>query len=255
FRMTGAPIAIWRARAPMMRARSKRMNFSSACEGDADFFVAMAAPGNGRSHHPYKNLDPSTFVLSGVARRLRAVHGLYALLVFLPVGVVAARTGHATLGFAASSIALIPLAYVIGVATESLAVRLGHGLGSVVLATLSNSVELLLGYLALQKGLTRVVQAAITGSILANILLVLGTAMLAGGFRYRSQSFGGKAANVQATVLFLAVLALFLPALAQVLVKEPVDLNRMSVVLSIGLLLTYFLGLVFTLRTHRHLFE
>src|SRR5581483_11443977 len=128
FRMTGAPIAIWRARAPMMRARSKRMNFSSACEGDADFFVAMAAPGNGRSHHPYKNLDPSTFVLSGVARRLRAVHGLYALLVFLPVGVVAARTGHATLGFAASSIALIPLAYVIGVATESLAVRLGHGL-------------------------------------------------------------------------------------------------------------------------------
>jgi Ca2+:H+ antiporter len=189
-------------------------------------------------------------------RRLRPVHALMGLLAALPVGVWAGRAGHPTLGFLASGVALVPLAYVIGLSTESLALRLGHGLGSIVLATLSNSVELLIGYLALQKGLPRVVQAEITGSILANILLVLGTAMFVGGVRHRSQAFGGKAANVQATLLFLAVLALFVPAFAPILVKNaPVDINRMSLVLSGGLLITYVLGLVFTLRTHRHLFE
>jgi len=189
-------------------------------------------------------------------RRLRPVHGLYALLAALPLGWWAARAGHPTLAFLASGLALVPLAYLIGLSTEALALRLGHGLGSIVLATLSNSVELLIGYLALQKGLPRVVQAEITGSILANILLVLGTAMLVGGLRHRSQTFGGKAANVQATLLFLAVIALFVPAFAPILVKDaPVDINRMSLVLSAGLLVTYALGLVFTLRTHRHLFE
>lgn len=189
-------------------------------------------------------------------RRFRAVHALYVLLAGLPVGWWAAHAGHPALAFVASGLALVPLAYVIGLSTEALAMRLGHGLGSIVLATLSNSVELLIGYLALAKGLPRVVQAEITGSILANILLVLGTAMFAGGLKYRSQSFGGKAANVQATLLFLAVLALFVPAFAPVLVKDhPIDTRRMSLILSAGLLLTYVLGLVFTLRTHRHLFE
>jgi Ca2+:H+ antiporter len=189
-------------------------------------------------------------------RRVRAVHALYLLLAGLPVGLWAARAGHPTLAFLASGLALVPLAYVIGLSTEALAMRLGHGLGSVVLATLSNSVELLIGYLALAKGLPRVVQAEITGSILANILLVLGTAMLAGGLKHRTQTFGGKAANVQATLLFLAVLALFVPAFAPILVKDhPVDVNRLSIVLSVGLLVTYGLGLVFSLRTHRHLFE
>jgi Ca2+:H+ antiporter len=127
-----------------------------------------------------------------------------------------------------------------------------------VLATLSNSVELLIGLLALAKGLTGVVQAAITGSILANVLLVLGSAMLAGGLRHRSQSFGGKAANVQATVLFLGVVALFLPTFASRILEKgapPLDTNRMSLWLSGGLLATYFLGLLFTLGTHRHLFD
>src|SRR5581483_4419896 len=111
--------------------------------------------------------------------------------------------------------------------------------------------ELRIGYLALAKGLPRVVQAEITGSILANVLLVLGTAMLAGGLKHRSQTFGGKAPNVQATLLFLAVLDLFVPAFAPILAKDhPVDVNRLSMVLSAGLLVTYGLGLLFSLRTH-----
>jgi Ca2+:H+ antiporter len=184
-----------------------------------------------------------------------ARHLVHVLVLGLPLGYLAERAGRADVAFLLSALALIPIAYLVGLSTEAIAERLGSGLGSVVLAAMSNSVELLIGFLALSKGLTRIVQAAITGSILANILLVLGSAMLAGGLRHKTQSFGGKAANVQATVLFLGVVALFLPTFASILANRAVEPEAMSLWLSGGLLLTYVLGLVFSLGTHRHLFD
>ncbi len=165
--------------------------------------------------------------------------------------------------FVVSCLAIIPLAGWMGRATEHLAEHLGQGVGGLLNATFGNAAELIIALFALSKGLTGVVKASITGSIIGNILLVLGLSFLAGGIKFRRQEFNRVAAGVSATALTLAAIALVIPtvfhqAAAVVPVAQggwtPAKEQGLSLAIAIVLFLTYALTLVFTLITHRELF-
>lgn len=180
------------------------------------------------------------------------------LLLFVPATIVLeflAPERH-LLVFLAAALAILPLAAWMGRATEQLAERSGEGVGGLLNATFGNAAELIIALAALRAGLHDVVKASIAGSIVGNILLVLGAAMLAGGLRHREQKFNASGARSQATLLTLAAIALVLPAAYSALV--PANLLRglgfLSVSISVVLLVVYGLFLVFSLRTHAELF-
>jgi Ca2+:H+ antiporter len=140
---------------------------------------------------------------------------LYPLLIAAPFAVVAAVLhAPAIVSFGLSVIALIPLAGLIGRSTEDLAQHVGALAGGLLNATFGNAAELIIGVLALQAGLTDVVKATITGSIIGNALLVLGTAIIWGGWVHGTQFFNARHAGQYAAMLALAVVGLALPALA-----------------------------------------
>lgn len=115
--------------------------------------------------------------------------------------------------FVVAALSLVALAWLVGVATEELGASLGPRLGGVLNATCGNAPELILGFLALRAGLVEVVKASITGSILGNLLLVLGASVVAGGLRHGTQTFSKNVAGVYSTMLFIAVIGLFVPAI------------------------------------------
>ena len=136
------------------------------------------------------------------------------LLLFFPVAIgleILAPERHLLL-FTASSLAILPLAGWMGRATEQLADRMGEGVGGLLNATFGNAAELIIALAALHAGLHDVVKASIAGSIIGNVLLVLGAAMLAGGLKRPEQHFNAAGARAQATMLMLAALTLVLPA-------------------------------------------
>ncbi len=188
------------------------------------------------------------------------------LLVFVPVAIALRylpSLENPTALFVVSCLAIVPLAGWMGRATEHLAERLGQGVGGLLNATFGNAAELIIGLFALSKGLTGVVKASITGSIIGNILLVLGLSFLSGGLKFRKQEFSRVAAGVSATALTLAAIALVIPtvfhqAAAAVPVAQggwtPAKEQGLSLAIAIVLFLTYALTLVFSLMTHREVF-
>jgi Ca2+:H+ antiporter len=179
------------------------------------------------------------------------------LLVLVPVSVALeflAPDRH-LLVFVASCLAILPLAAAMGRAMEALADRLGEGIGGLLNATFGNAAELIIAFAALRAGLHDVVKASIVGSIVGNILLVLGAAMLAGGLRRSEQHFNAAAARSQATMLTLAAIALILPAAFRVASGTTAEgLGWLSISISVVLLFVYLLNLVFALVTHPTLF-
>jgi Ca2+:H+ antiporter len=179
------------------------------------------------------------------------------LLLFVPVSIgleFLAPERH-LLVFVSSSLAILPLAGWMGRATEQLAERMGEGVGGLLNATFGNAAELIIALAALRAGLHDVVKASVVGSIVGNILLVLGAAMLAGGLRRPEQHFNPAGARSQATMLTLAAIALILPAAFQVAAGTTAEgLGRLSVSISVVLLIVYLLYLVFALVTHSALF-
>jgi Ca2+:H+ antiporter len=150
-----------------------------------------------------------------------------------------------------------------GKATEHLAERLGEGIGGLLNATFGNAAELIIALFALSKGLEGVVKASITGSIIGNMLLVLGFSILAGGLKFKEQTFNRTAASMTATALTLAAIALLIPSIfhqaaAQVPITQggwtPAKEQNLSLAIAIVLILTYGFILVFSLITHKQLF-
>src|SRR6476646_648442 len=139
------------------------------------------------------------------------------LLIFVPIsiGLELFAPERYLLIFLASALAILPLAGWMGRATEQLAERMGEGVGGLLNATFGNAAELIIALAALRAGLQDVVKASIVGSIVGNILLVLGAAMLAGGTRRREQHFKPAGARAQATMLTRAAIAFILPAVFQ----------------------------------------
>jgi Ca2+:H+ antiporter len=162
----------------------------------------------------------------------------------------------ALLRFALAGAALVPLAGLLGEATEQLSGRLGPAAAGLLNATCGNAAELIIAVLALRHGMVGVVQASLSGSIIGNLLLVLGGAMLAGGLRHPVQRFSALAAESQVGSLTLAVLALLFPAVFFHLAagSHRGDLALpLSLAVSVVLLLVYGAALLFALKTHRHL--
>jgi len=138
-------------------------------------------------------------------QRLRKVGALNVLLAFVPIALGLKFTCVSdTVVFITSAVAIIPLAGLMGKSTEILADRLGPGIGGLLNASFGNAAELIIALFALHKGLLGVVKASITGSIIGNILLVLGAIFLAGGIKHRRQTFNPTAAGMSATLLALA---------------------------------------------------
>jgi Ca2+:H+ antiporter len=193
------------------------------------------------------------------AARHRMKPSLDWLLIFIPITVVLryAHSESQTLIFLAACLAILPLAGWLGRATEHLAAHTGEGIGGLLNATFGNAAELIIAVAALQKGLHDVVKASLTGSIIGNILLVLGASILAGGVKHKSQQFQGVAARSQATMLTLAAISLVMPAAFHHLVTGPAQIREydLSLEISIVLLVTYALSLLFTLHTHKQLFS
>lgn len=183
-----------------------------------------------------------------------------ALFAFFPAALLAEFVLHdPTIVFVCSALAIVPLARMMGHATEALAARAGSGLGAFLNSTLGNAAELIIAFVALARGKVDIVKASITGSILGNILFVLGLAMLLGGARRREQRFTPALAESGAAMLFVAVTALSIPSILDKFSHEIVRPERaiftMSVATSVVLLATYAAGLLFAFWTHRHLYD
>jgi Ca2+:H+ antiporter len=158
--------------------------------------------------------------------------------------------------FVVAGLAIIPLAGYIGSATDTLASRLGAGIGGLLNATFGNAAELIISGVALRHGLTSLVKASITGSIISNVLLVFGAAAVAGGLRRPIVHFNRTAAGLGTSMLVLSAIALVVPALFHHLSRNEPDAPelRLDTEIAVVLLVTYGLYLLFSLRTHRGLY-
>lgn len=182
---------------------------------------------------------------------------LYAFLIFVPIAIVA-RFMHfpAIWIFAISAIAIIPLSGVLGAATEAVAEHTSPAIGGLLNATMGNLAELIIAAVALRAGLLDLVKASITGSILGNLLLVLGAALFAGGLKFKVQKFNPHLAGFSSTVLVISVFGLLVPALFQLLHPDParVATLKMSYFVAGLLIAGYAASLFYSLRTHRTAF-
>lgn len=180
------------------------------------------------------------------------------LLIFVPVTIILALIEPAHLGvFVSAALAIIPLAGLLGRATEHLTAHVGPGIGGLLNASLGNAAELIIALAALREGLHDVVKASLTGSIIGNILLVLGGSMLAGGLKYERQKFNQTAAGLGASLLLLSAVGLIIPALFHLTASDrgaAVE-RELSLEISIVLFSIYVMHLVFSLRTHRHVYS
>ncbi|EJT72388.1 vacuolar calcium ion transporter [Gaeumannomyces tritici R3-111a-1] len=185
---------------------------------------------------------------------------LNLLLVFVPVG-IAAHFAHLSGGivFSMNAIAIIPLAGLLSHATESVAARLGDTIGALMNVTFGNAVELIIFIIALVKNEIRIVQASLLGSILANLLLILGMCFLLGGLRFREQIYNSTVTQMSACLLSLSVTSLLLPTAfhASFSNMETADVKVLQVSrgVSVILLLVYGLYLIFQLNSHSYMYE
>lgn len=185
--------------------------------------------------------------------RLRIALGL---LVFLPATAVAEHLQAGDgLVFLCSVGAILPLAVLLSAATEELAVALGPTVGALLNALFGNATELIIALTALRAGLVEIVKASITGTLIANLLLALGLSLLVGGIGRREQTFQPVVARVNGTAMTLAVLAMLLPSLGGFGGEGSGGPQQFSQLVAWVLLLVYGLTLLFSLRTHRALYE
>ena len=186
------------------------------------------------------------------------------LLIAVPITVYFSLVAHdAGLSFVFSMVAIMPLAFLMGHATEEIALRTSQSLGGLLNATFGNAVEIIIAGLAIYTAATQadkaetmiiVVQASLIGSILGNMLLVLGLAILWGGINHKNQQFSQSALDSSGSLLLLAVLAMLIPAAVNIGGGGFDSIVKLSRYASIVLLLVYFLALFFQLKTHSDLF-
>lgn len=163
--------------------------------------------------------------------------------------------------FALAALGVLPLAHLMGEATEHLSQKTGPTWGGLLNATFGNAAEIIIAIIALQKGLNEVVKASLTGSIIGNLLLVGGASMFAGGWRREKQSFSRGAAEANGGLLTIAVAAMLMPAIFHFTGERAHDRllvehdHSVSIGTSVILIVIYALGLLFTLRTHKHVFS
>ncbi|MBO3461126.1 calcium/proton exchanger [Aetokthonos hydrillicola Thurmond2011] len=180
------------------------------------------------------------------------------LLLFIPISLAAHFLEWGPLSvFLTAGLAILPLAAWMGAATEEIAVVAGPTLGGLLNATFGNATELIIALIALNAGLLDVVKASITGSIISNLLLVMGFAMLLGGLRYKEQTFQPFVARVNASLMNLAVIAILLPTAVNFTSSgiAPTTMQRLSIGVALVLIFVYAMTLLFSMKTHSYLYE
>jgi Ca2+:H+ antiporter len=182
----------------------------------------------------------------------------FGFLVFIPISIAAEFLHWGSLViFITSALAIIPLASWLSNSTEEIAVVLGPSLGGLLNATFGNVTELIIGFVALKAGLVDVVKASITGSIIGNLLLVMGLSMFLGGLRYKEQEFQPTLARVNASVMNLAVVSLLILTAVNFTstgIQED-TLQGISIAIAIVLILVYLATLLFSMKTHSYLYD
>lgn len=229
-----------------------------------------AAAGNERSHllsggHHYGGAGDGAgqgivSKLVGATKAILFQNYVNVLLVFVPLGILSELLHWGPVArFTLNFLAIVPLASLLSFATEELALKVGQTLGGLLNASFGNAVELIVSVIALTKGQLRIVQASMLGSILSNILLVLGMCFVGGGIYYKEQEFNMTVAQTMSSLMALGTSSLLLPAAFNLALPASKHLDAETLALSRGtsiiLLIIYALYLVFQLKTHAELFE
>ena len=185
------------------------------------------------------------------------------LLIFIPITLGLEYFIHPSdsILFISAALAIIPVAANMGQATESLATKTGPTVGGLLNATFGNATELIIAFFALQAGKTEVVKASITGSMIGNMLLVLGLALFLGGIKHQKQTFNKQMAGSLASMLMIVMIAFMIPALFDFtelasgvpLVEATVTNARFSLAASVVLIVLYICNMIFSLVTHKDL--
>ncbi|KAG0345595.1 hypothetical protein BG004_003513 [Podila humilis] len=209
-------------------------------------------------HHEPQTFGAKVKAIPGYLKLVLFASKINILLIFIPLGIISEALHWPEVAtFILNFIAIIPLAKLLGYATEEIALRLGENLGALLNASFGNAVELIMSIIALVKGEIEVVKASVLGSVLSNLLLVLGFCFVAGGVKFKAQTFNQTAAQTSASLLALSCLSLLIPAAfsATATVDAQANIDHLSYGTSIVLLVVYVLYLFFQLKTHTHLYS
>ncbi|OLL24417.1 Vacuolar calcium ion transporter [Neolecta irregularis DAH-3] len=234
-----------------------RRSSSAVIDSDGDHFPLLGDEAQPRHQKASRILLTSIYASTKVILTSNYVN---ALLVFVPLGILAGAFHCNPIAvFALNFLAIIPLASLLSFATEELATKVGQTLGGLLNASFGNAVELIISIVALARGEIRIVQTSMLGSILSNLLLVLGMCFFIGGIKYPEQQFNMTVAQAMNSLLAVATSSLFIPAAYVASVPKELDTERQILILSRGtsiiLLLVYVCYLVFQLKTHTALYE
>ncbi len=191
-----------------------------------------------------------------IIQRLRIGKIFYWLLLFVPLSFFSGLViKNDTLTFITCIFAIVPLARIMGYTTKEISLQTNPTISGLLSATFGNAIELIIAIFALRAGLIQVVQASIIGSIIGNILLLIGLAIFAGGLRYKNQRFNNETIAVSSTMLIIVVAGLAIPSVYDFLSPHGPHIQVLSAAVAVVMTLIYLAGLFFSLRTHRDLFD
>jgi Ca2+:H+ antiporter len=191
-----------------------------------------------------------------ILQKLRIGKSFYLLLIFIPISMLLYLfTKEDTLIFITSVLAIVPLARIMGYSTKEISLQTNPTVSGLFSATFGNAIELIIAILALNAGLIQVVQASIIGSIIGNILLLVGLSIFAGGLRYKNQRFNNETIAVSSTMLIIVVAGLAIPSVYEIVTPHFPQIEPLSGAVAVVMAFIYLAGLVFSLRTHKDLFD
>ena len=189
-------------------------------------------------------------------QKLRIGKVFYLLLVFIPISLLLYLfTKEESLIFLTSVLAIVPLARIMGYSTKEISLQTNPTVSGLFSATFGNAIELIIAILALRAGLIQVVQASLIGSIIGNILLLVGLSIFTGGLRFKNQRFNNETIAVSSTMLIIVVAGLAIPSVYYVLTPTGPHIQTLSSAVAVVMALIYLAGLFFSLRTHKDLFD
>ncbi len=191
-----------------------------------------------------------------IIQKLKIGRTFYLLLAFIPISILLyAFTKEDSIIFITSVLAIVPLARIMGYTTKEISLQTNPTVSGLFSATFGNAIELIIAILALNAGLIQVVQASIIGSIIGNILLLVGLSIFAGGIRYKNQRFNNETIAVSSTMLIIVVAGLAIPSVYEIVTPKNPQILLLSSAVAIVMALIYLAGLFFSLRTHKDLFD
>lgn len=191
-----------------------------------------------------------------ILQKLKIGRTFYLLLVFIPISIILYLfTKEDSIIFVTSVLGIVPLARIMGYTTKEISLQTNPTVSGLFSATFGNAVELIIAILALNAGLIQVVQASIIGSIIGNILLLVGLSIFAGGLRYKNQRFNNQTIAVSSTMLIIVVAGLAIPSVYDIVIPNSTKISILSSAVAAVMAFIYLAGLVFSLRTHKDLFD